>query len=715
MKTELPSLGQYTLKQALERDSTNEVWRAYDSRGQRTVVVKFFHTDVSDTADALTNYVHYIERIVALHHPNIVRIHDLHILPHRRADDDTSMMCLVMQDIQGESLADYIHNTSAAGKFLPPVEIVNLFTTIALTIDAAHQQGIIHGNLKPTNILLDHNGVASPKVGKPLLTGFGSSQLLPQRKSHDMPFYLAPEQINGEPADERSDIYALGVILYELSTGVPPFRGNRPIAVMMQHINATPTPPDLFNPTLSPALMHVILRCLEKDPNRRFPNVASLAAALVNALQAVPDDAILGNASTIPEPTKASRSSVSTAHFKRRHQSNFLIVTVSISLVLLLLLITAYALLPSRQQQSPALPALVGHAFFINSGQLAQDNYQGINDELQIDLSHLPAPAAGKSYYAWLLGDLDQTEAPQILLGSLRIENGNVHLLYSGDTHHADLLGTFSRLLITEDDAHNPSSNPLLIQSTWRYYAVLSQTPNPTDKLHFSMLDHLRHLLVESPELAIRGLHGGLALWYVKNTVATSNLANNLVGEWKNQNALTIHDQLVSILDYLDGASFVTADVPSGTPLLADAHDVQVGLLGPSPQDADPPGYVYQDESPPGYTYLVEEHMNGAILSPQTTSQQRQLAIKISEGLQRIQHALAQASQDAKQLVRLTAGQLLAPASLTVLNDLAAQLRYAYIGSSQSSTATSSGGVFWIYASLQSLATFDIAPYVMSK
>ncbi len=162
-----------------------------------------------------------------------------------------------MEYVEGESLADYIASTSAAGRPPPPAEAVQLFTALARAIDTAHQHGIVHGNIKPTNILLKHNITTVGRTSTPMLTDFGATTLLPNRNGHTIPYYLAPEQIKGAPARERSDIYALGVILYELYTGVPPFRGNRPVAVMMQHINAQPTPPDLVNPTLSPALTQV--------------------------------------------------------------------------------------------------------------------------------------------------------------------------------------------------------------------------------------------------------------------------------------------------------------------------------------------------------------------------------------------------------------------------------------------------------------------------
>lgn len=718
MKTELPP-GQYELQHCLGRNSIGQVWRAYDSDLRRAVTVKFLLTDLIDTADSLSRYVHEVERIASLHHPNIVRIHDVRVLPSPDPDSPASLICLAMEYVEGESLADYIASTSAAGRPPPPAEAVQLFIALARAIDTAHQHGIVHGNLKPTNILLKQNITSDGRIGTPLLTDFGATTLLPSRNGHTIPYYLAPEQIKGVPAGERSDIYALGVILYELYTGVPPFRGNRPVAVMMQHINAQPTPPDLVNPTLSPALTQVILRCLAKDPQQRYPNAASVAVALAEALHVpVPEDlrrsVIPSDRTRPPASPQDARSPINPFPFKRKRRSNPLVIIAIIALTLLLGAGFGTLLLLAQRDASPPGQG-TGHAFFMNSGQLNENSNQGINDELQIELSNVPDPAPGKSYYAWLLGDSSQTEAAPLFLGRLTVAHGTVHLLYPGYSQHVNLLGIASRFLINEDDAHHPSSNPLLDQSTWRYYAAIPQTPNPADKLHFSMLDHLRHLLVESPELAIRGLHGGLAFWFVRNTATVSDLANSLADDWRKKESAAIHDQIVRILDYLDGISFIKTDVPPGTPFLADTQDTQVALLGPAPQDADPPGYVYQNEAPPGYVYLIQAHMNGAILSPQTTGGQRQLAIQINGGIDSARRLLTQVYQDAKQLVHLTNVQLLQPPALTLLDDLTTQAQYAYTGQPDLSNGTSPGGAVWIYDNLQRLATFDVAPYTTPK
>lgn len=729
MRIEAQRIGQYTLGQCLRQDSGNETWHAYDTVAQQPVILKFYRTDQLTTADALTTYLQSIEQVASLHHPNIAHIHDIQVISPQSIGSTTPMVCLAVEYIKGQTFADYMKST--AGKIPPAAAIAQLFSNLALALDNAQLRGIMHGNLKPTNILLTQDSNISGKIGSPILTDFAASKVVAKKQGNDIPFYLAPEQIKGNLTEKRSDIYALGVMLYELYTGQPPFRGNRPIAVMMQHVNATPTPPDLMSPGISPALSQIILCCLAKDPLERFPNATSLAMGLARALHvAVPENlrrfATVSGLPIVPDfsdhhPAKSTTTSDqqnSSSHSGEmdsgspvppRRKNRALIFITIISLVAILGAIIATISFKQRNAASPLADG--GQAFFINSGQLNENTTQGINDELQINLSNLPALASGKSYYAWLLGDLSQTEALPLSLGRLTVENGNVNFLYPGDNAHNNLLAVNSRFLITEDNTQNPSSNPLLDTSSWRYYTVLPQTPNPADPLHFSMLDHLRHLLVESPELAIRGLHGGLAFWFAKDTATVANLTSSLTEDWQNQDTDAIYNQIIRILDYLDSPSSIGSDVPVGTPYLADQQTSQVALLGPAPEETNPPGYVYQDEPSPGYVYLIQSHLNGAILSSQTTQAQHQLATQINGGIDSARRALMQVYQDAKELAHLTQAQLLQASSLTLLNTIATQAQNAYTGQPNPTSGTSQEGALWIYNNLQRLAAFAIVPY----
>jgi len=722
-----------------------ELWIGYDPQSNSYAVIKVFYTTLQADSDTMLQFRQHAEQVAALRHANIARIFDLSVIPSRNPESSiASMVCLVMEHVEGQTLADYMQNTTSRGKIRPGPEAVQLFTPMCQAIDYVHQRGIIHGNLKPTNILLRKNDASPDQIGEPVLTDFGFLKLLGIKNGTTSPFYLSPEQIRGFPATERSDTYSLGVMLYELCTGVLPFRGNRPIAIMMQHLNTPPTPPALMNAAVPSALTNVILHGLAKEPERRFSNASTMAVALAQSLNIPVPESLCQSASmqdimhelessntlqpfSESTPTgkyeaiaqrSPGKSAVSTgfphatnSRPRRRRSLNPLLLISMFALFLAGVGTIGTLLLLPQNNKAASLHQLVGHAYFENSGQFDANSPQGINDELQITLSGIPNPPTGKSYYAWLLADRSVSESLPISLGPLSVNHGTIQLLYRGDAQHTNLLGAASRFLITVDDAHHPTSNPLIDTSAWRYYAEIPEIPSPTDKLHFSMLDHLRHLLVESPELSIRGLHGGLAFWFARNTFSVMEAANSAREAWHSNDTSTIRNQVIRILDYLDGSSFVNTDVPRGTPLLVDARASQVALLGPSPNNPDPPGYAYGSEAPPGYVYLISEHMSGAIESPQTTADQKTLAVQINSQLDIEIGVLGQMRQEAKQLLGMNNGQLLQPAALSLLNNLATQAQDAYTGQINPSTGQADGGALWTFNNLQRLAAFDIGPY----
>jgi eukaryotic-like serine/threonine-protein kinase len=745
-------IGKYELYKHMATGKMSELWIGRDPQSRSYAIVRVFYTTHHANSEEMLQFRQQAEQVAALHHPNIARIYDLSIIPSRNpASQVASMVCLVTEYIEGQSLAEYMLNTPGRARARPGAEVVQIFAPLGEAIDYAHQQGVIHGNLKPTNILL-RKGSGAGQPGEPVLTDFGFLKLLEPRSGTARPFYLSPEEVRGQPATRQSDTYSLGVMLYEFCTGVLPFRGSRPIAIMMQHLNTPPTPPALMNTALPSALTNVILRSLAKEPARRFASASSIAVGLAQSLNVPIPESLsqsariqaimheLKDAQALQPFSETDTSPFSTAtpsqkngasarrrsgksatgtefppvarsRTRRRSTLNPWLLASILALFFAGFGTVATLLLAPQNNKSASQNRIVGHAYFANSGQFNVSGPQGINDELQLSLSGIPNPPAGKSYYAWLLADRSVSESLPISLGPLRLDHGNIQLLYRGDAQHTNLLQVASRFLITIEDTGHPTGNPLIDTSTWRYYAEIPAIPGPTDKLHFSMLDHLRHLLVESPELRIRGLHGGLAFWFVRDTFTVLEAANSAREAWHSGDATNIHDQVIRSLDSVDGSSFVNTDVPRGTPMLADARASQVALLGPAPGNPDSPGYSYSDEVPPGYVYLISEHMGGAIESPQTTPDQKTLAIKINKALDVEIGTLSQVRQDAKQLLAMNNTQLLQPAALTILNDLAAQAQNAYTGQINPTTGQSEGGALWAYNNLQRLVAFDIRPY----
>ena len=750
MAADLRQIGAYELQQRLGRSNRSELWKAYDPQRRRSVAIKLNLAQSRSNPDYPARFMNEVEAIASLHHPNIAQIFDARLFPTN--DANTMLAYLVTEYVEGQTLADYIHTLSHSGKLPPSHEIVQIFALLGMAIDYAHQHGIVHGELKPSNIILRRAPGSSSREIAPVLTDIALTRLLndnapntSMKRNLDALLYISPEQARGYPEGKSSDIYSMGVMLYELCTGVLPFQGNRPVALLMQHANAAPPSPALINPNIHPALARVIMRSLAKDPLERFSSASAMTLALAQALNVrLPEQlntlaySLENNVSmpvATPPATPAVVQPISTAYAKKIQdapaqnghvrvddalaypmhtmvRSRRRIVFAVLSALLVLALVVSGLGILSFLHGSAASTTVVGHAFFANSGQLNESvSDQGINDELQIDLSGISSPAAGHNYYGWLLPDKNQEEAPPVFLGRMNINNGSIHFLFKGEPNHADLLANTSRFLITEEDASITPTVPSPDFSLWRYYAELPQTAIPGNSTPVSMLDHFRHLLVESPEIQAHALHGGLATWLLQNSQKVFAASTSARGAWQSSDYTTARNQIIHIVDYLDGRTLALKDLPPGTRLLTDAHYDQIPLLGLDPQDA---GYTNNQATPPGYVYLIGIHLSGAIQAPATTQSQRKLAAQITTDLNNVDHWLTQARSDAKQLLSLDSAQFVQPSSLSLLNDLATQTQYAYAGLFDQSTGQSKGGAIGIYGNIQHLADFAVKPYSSS-
>jgi hypothetical protein len=370
----------------------------------------------------------------------------------------------------------------------------------------------------------------------------------------------------------------------------------------------------------------------------------------------------------------------------------------------------------------PANP-LVGHAFFVSSGQL-NDRTQGITDQLQIDLQNIQAPPAGKSYYLWLLGDKDPTRkpsllgplpisAPVLLTNNLPVQNNAVHYTYPGDAQHNSLICVVSRLLITLETAQRTPAAPSSDRASWKYYAQLPQTPIPTDtQNHLRGLDHIRHLYYNETQIKALALPGGLDAWVFRNTEKILEWSVSARDDFSSdaRNYSLMHNQFIRILDYLDGIRNVHLDVPPGTPILADPAIAKVSLLTVNPTQQGVAEFLATN--PPGNLDHMAQHLSELLKAPDASPASRQIAPHILTALSNAKRWLEKVRANAKQLVYMGPEQLAQPSAQNLLEELAAHATYAYIGRLDPTTNKVLPGVLQAHYDIQKLAAFDITTQI---
>lgn len=252
----------------LGRGGMAVVWRAVDVRLGRPVAVKLL--DPAGLADPalLERFDREARTAARLAHPNIVAVHDV--------GDDAGQPYLVMELVDGESLA-----AALAGEPLPIEQVVSIAGQVCDALAAAHAAGIVHRDIKPANILLDRRGgVKVCDFGIARVLHAGQAALTAPATTIGTSQYMAPEQANGEPASSRSDLYALGCVLYAMLTGQPPFVGDNPIGVMWRHLNEPPVPVATVRPDVPPGLDRLIRWLLTKNPALRPESADEVRARL---------------------------------------------------------------------------------------------------------------------------------------------------------------------------------------------------------------------------------------------------------------------------------------------------------------------------------------------------------------------------------------------------------------------------------------------------
>ena len=260
--------GRYRLVEFIARGGMAEVWEGHDALLARRVAVKLPHPHLGRQESFRRRFRREAVAAARLSHPNIVAIFDT------GTDDEDNF--IVMERVDGPSLRQVL----VPDRPLPVDRSVSIASQVASALEYAHRQGLIHRDIKPANILIGHDGmvkVADFGIAKAAL---GDEHTTQTGTALGTARYLAPEQVDGGVPDRRSDVYSLGVVLYEMVCGRPPFHADNELALALQHLRDDPPPPRSVAPEVPPWLEGVVLTALAKSPDQRFASADRLCDAL---------------------------------------------------------------------------------------------------------------------------------------------------------------------------------------------------------------------------------------------------------------------------------------------------------------------------------------------------------------------------------------------------------------------------------------------------
>jgi eukaryotic-like serine/threonine-protein kinase len=307
-----------------------DVWLAEDGHLQRQVALKVLHSRFAQDREFVERFRREAESAAGLHHPNVVAVFD-------RGEVEGTYY-IAMQYLEGRSLKQLID----VG--LTPEQAVYLIRQVLEGARFAHRHGVVHRDLKPHNVIVDDEG-------KAVVTDFGIaragvSEITQTGSVMGTPHYLSPEQAQGEDVTPVSDLYSIGVMLYEALAGRVPFEGESAVAVAMKQVSQAPQRPSSINPQVSPALDAVVMRALEKSPGDRFQNADAFIAALDNALKAG-DELRGGTAAFAPLPpavavmSEAEAAEMDAIEEEERRRRRLLWILAAIAVVLGILIALA--------------------------------------------------------------------------------------------------------------------------------------------------------------------------------------------------------------------------------------------------------------------------------------------------------------------------------------------------------------------------------------
>jgi serine/threonine protein kinase len=492
-------IGKVRIEKFLARGGMAEVYLGRHLTLDRPVAVKVMHSHIETDPDLLARFQREAKVIAGLRHPNIVQALDF--------DTHEGHPYIVMEYLRGQSLSSYLKHLHESGQRLSYEQISRLLVGIASGIDYAHSQNAIHRDIKPGNILLhsrSRNFLKNTPITRsiePILTDFGLVRIAHAKTQtasglvSGTPTYMSPEQARGDRVDHRTDIYSLGIILYEMLAGGVPFEGDSAMAIIYQHIHEPPPPIE----GLPSQLQEVIDRALAKNPDDRYQTAGQMAAAFNEGI------GIHAEAATIPphqgrKPKPATQPRIKTpvwvgaAVFACACIGVLVLGGVGVSMFNLLPTrevalanptATAEARQPSTQEASGGMLPNTGSS---PVGVLRFQNSLDMMDQITINATLAPLPE-NTQYEVWMIDDARELSQS---LGILEQSANDQFSLTFVEPQGQNLIALYNRMEITlepsPDDSPNSSRNVL-------YSASLPP----------GSFEHIRHLTVGTEETPGQG------------------------------------------------------------------------------------------------------------------------------------------------------------------------------------------------------------------
>ncbi len=493
------TIGKVRVDKYLARGGMAEVYLGTHLSLDRPVAIKVLHSFVESDPVLLDRFQREAKAVAGLRHPNIVQVFDF--------DTYEGHPYIVMEYLKGPTLSSYLQSLHKNDMNLSLEQIGKLLKSLVAGLDYAHAQGIIHRDIKPANILLHsknrdftENSLLTKHV-EPVITDFGlariirSSQQTASGLVSGTPAYMSPEQARGNKVDHRTDIYSLGIILYELVAGRVPFEGDTAITVIFKHINEAPPPID----GISQQLQSVIDKALTKFPEDRYDNCHDLMLDYYKAVGLHIETGTVHSAPTrVPRPAAVSKKKSSALNPLWIGAGIFTCACVSFWF-LGLLGISVYSIFPKVQKtqvvntaptamvmdhsETTPVAGIIANTGDPSVGVLRFQDGTAIADKITVSAT-LASPPESTQYEVWLI---DSNGEQSRSVGVLTADDKGTYSLIFVDPQSRNLLADYSQMEITVEPSPDNSPNPS------GEVAYSSGIPREA-------LTHIRHLMVATDE-----------------------------------------------------------------------------------------------------------------------------------------------------------------------------------------------------------------------